>query len=522
MATEQGDLALLARGRGAGGQRWTKDDSRVPMPKWRWKTRLLLPGGLLLAAAATLVYAAGAALRPATDVRVVPVMVKSGVQEAGAVSVQAPGWVEADPFAVAVSTLADGVVADVLVLEGERVKAGEVVAHLVPDDARLAVAGAEAELAQRQAELLSAQARQDAAQRDWDNPVELTRKLATAKADLAEKRAELDRWPAELAREQAHAVYMKAEYLRIKPLHEAGQASDIELIQARQNHEAQEAAVTASLARRPIIEAQIVSLEAEVEAASEDFRLRIDDRRALDEARAAVDRARAAVAAAQAARDEARLWLERTEIRSPVDGIVMVRLAQPGSKLMLGADNPHGAQVMRVYDPDRLQVRVDVPLVDAAKVGVGQQAEVIVDVLPDRVFRGRVTRVVHEADVQKNTLQVKVAMEDPSPEIKPEMLARARFLAQADAQRSTESLRVFVPEKLVQRGEGSHSQVWLADQARNVALLRTVTPGSGRVGEWMAVDEGLQPGDRLIVDPPSELRQGQRVRIVGEQDASAW
>ena len=68
---------------------------------------------------------------------------------------------------------------------------------------------------------------------------------------------------------------------------------------------------------------------------------------------------------------------------------------------------------MRLYDPKRLQVRVDVPLADAAKVRVGQQAKVVVGVLPDRTFDGEVTRVVHEADIQRNTLQVKVAHHRP-------------------------------------------------------------------------------------------------------------
>ena len=52
--------------------------------------------------------------------------------------------------------------------------------------------------------------------------------------------------------------------------------------------------------------------------------------------------------------------------------------------------------VVRLYDPARLQVRVDVPLVDAAKVGVGTAAQITTEALPNVVFRGSVTRVVHE------------------------------------------------------------------------------------------------------------------------------
>jgi RND family efflux transporter MFP subunit len=299
-------------------------------------------------------------------------------------------------------------------------------------------------------------------------------------------------------------------------LSEYSQASDIELVQAQQAHAAQQAEVEAMRRRKPILEAQIRVLEAEVAAAAEDLRLRIADTRAVAEAQAAVQRAEAAVASASADRDDAALRFERMEVRSPAGGIAMTRLVEPGSKLMLNMDAPRSAQVVRLYDPEKLQVRVDVPLVDAAKVGVGQPAEVVVDVLPDRMFRGCVTRVVHEADVQKNTLQVKVAIEDPSPEIKPEMLARARFLAKPDPDELETKDRaiqqLFVPREAVVERDG-RSFVWLADQVDNVARLREVRPGRAMVDDWISVVEGVQPGDRVIIEGPTDLADGQRIRI---------
>lgn len=514
---QQASLAALARSGVAG-----EAAPSVPLPATRWRTRVLLPGVVFGVTGVVLLWAAWDSLWPSVPVRVVPAVVKagSGGSAPGAVTVQAPGWIEADPFAVAVSALADGVVEDVLVLEGQSVGKGQVVARLVSEDARLALAQAEALVGQREAELLVAEAALTAAQQDWDHPVELTRKLATAEAALRARRAELERWPAELAAAEALGSYLEAEHRRVTPLHEAGQASDIEFIRARQQSLEQQAVVASTRARQPILEAQIAAAEAEVRAAEENLRLRIADRRALDEARAAVAQGRATRAEAQARRDEARLRLERMEVRSPVDGVVMVRLAAPGSKLMLGGDNPQSAQVLRVYDPRKVQARVDVPLADAAKVGVGQRAEVVVDVLPDRVFHGQVTRIVNEADIQKNTLQVKVAIEDPTPEIKPEMLARARFLAAVEASAGGGSeQRVFVPEALVQRGAGGDVHVWVADQGRNVAVLRVVVVGRARNGEWIEIESGLQPGDRLIAGPPADLADGDRIRVVGEASA---
>lgn len=515
MSNTPASLAELTRAAPAATPRATPS---VPLPRFRWKTRVLLPGAIIAATATILLIAAADILRPAVPVQVVPVVTKTGVAtaSAGAAVVQAPGWVEADPYATSVSALADGIVEEVLVLEGQPVQAGQVVARLVDEDAQLALNQAEAALALKQAQLQVMQATLTEAQRNWDHPIELERKRAASRALLAAKQALLERWPAELASQEAQAIYAKAEWDRVRPLHAAGQTSDIELIKAEQAYHAQAAMVDATRRQEAVLKSEVAALQAEVDAADEDLKLRITDTRKLDEARATVARAEADVAAAVALRDTAKLRLDRMQVRSPATGIVMNRLAEPGSKLMLNADNPQSAWVLRVYDPQHLQVRVDVPLVDAAKVGVGQAAEVVVDVLPDRVFQGRVTRVVHEADIQKNTQQVKVAILDPSPELAPEMLARAKFLATAAATSNPSGARLFIPANLAHRMDGGQAHVWIADQARNVAQRRLVTLTNAQHAGWLEVASGLQPGDRLIADPPASLREGQALRIVGE------
>src|SRR5512146_1967185 len=108
----------------------------IPPPASRWKTRVLLPAGILLAFSGVLAASGRDALFPGTEVRVVPVVVKTAAagDAGGSVTSQAAGWVEADPFPIYVAALADGVVKEVPVLEGETVKAGQVVARLVADD----------------------------------------------------------------------------------------------------------------------------------------------------------------------------------------------------------------------------------------------------------------------------------------------------------------------------------------------------------------------------------------------------
>jgi RND family efflux transporter MFP subunit len=476
----------------------------IPAPPARWKTRVLLPGVILLTMLAILGYAARDAVFPATAVRVVPVVVKVvNDASAGSVVAQAPGWVEPDPYALAVSALTDGIVKEVLVLEGARVKAGDVVVRMVDDEAKLALERIDALCQQAQATLA-------AAQTEWDNPVERRRAVDVGEAMLDEARAELTKLDSDIAVERAKVAELNEEVRRKQQAADARAASEFEVVQAKLRLQGQLALLKSTEAQRPVLEAKAKRLEAELVAAKENLRLRITETKELAAAKAGYQEAHAML-------EEAKLRLERMEVVSPMDGIVMRRLAEPGAKLMLNSDMEQSAQAVRLYDPRKLQVRVDVPLADAAKVGVGQEALVAVDVLPERTFKGKVTRIVHEADIQKNTLQVKVAIEDPVEELKPEMLARVRFLAAARGEGGSDTQqRIFAPQRLIRSEHPGHAAAWVVDQGRGVAVMKKVTAGSRKTDGWVEVTEGLQPGDRLISSDTSGLSEGQRVKVMGE------
>ncbi len=507
---EPADLRLLSRGAAPAPAAADRSPAHsIPPPRFNWRTRLGLPIGLLAVLAVLLSYTARDALVRATAVEVVPVVVKSTTESSAASVVQAPGWVEADPYPIGVSALTDGIIKDVFVLEGQAVKAGDVVVKLVDDDARLELASAEAELADKQASL-------EAAQRQWDYPVERTRAVTFAEGMVAETQAELLKNDAEVQAEAARAEELAAKVTRSKQAYENNAATELEYIEANLQHKAQLATLQAARARRPVLEAQLKQRQADLDAARKNLELRIEETQALASAKASL-------ALAAARRDEARLKLDRTEVRSPADGVVMNRFAEPGAKLVMGMDDIHSAHAVRLYDPKRLQVRVDVPLADAAKVGVGQAAKVVVGVLPDKTFDGVITRVVNEADVQKNTLQVKVAITNPTGELKPEMLARVRFMAPSSggsAGGATTAQLVFAPENLIRRTDGGGTMVCVVDRKRNVAVHREVKLGESRQDGWISVTSGLSAGD-LIIAQPSDIAPGTKIKIAREAEATA-
>jgi RND family efflux transporter MFP subunit len=488
----------------------------VPAPPRRWKTRVLLPVLLLLAFAAVLVPSAWRTLTPRLDVRVVPVVAKRGVTASGSVAFQATGWFEPDPYPVIATTLADGVIAEVLVLEGERVQRGQVLARLVPDDAQLALRRAEAVVQQHAAHTLASEVRMAAAQTAWDHPIARDEALASAECRALSARAEVERQARTVVMNEARLRELEEQLRRDEQQLPERAVSEFDVVRLRLRVDAERAALAAVRAGADVAKGALAQAEASLVAARENRRLRIEETETLAAARADLDRARAEHADVAARRDEAALRLSRMEVKAPIDGVVMLLEMAPGAKRMLGMDDPHSAHVAELYDPEKLQVRVDVPLADAAGLGVGQQAQIVAEVLPDRTFEGEVTRIVHEADIQKNTLQVKVAVRDPVIELKPEMLARVRFFGmQSQAQGGGESTRLFVPSRLLQARNGAQAQVWIVDKGRAVALRRDVTVG-GESGDAIEITSGLSPGDALIDAPPAGLADGDAVRVTGE------
>lgn len=477
-------------------------DKTIPSPPRKWLTRLVVPVSILLTALLLLGYAARDSFSPAVDVRTVRVVSKSLSHTPGTVSLQAPGWVEPDPFPIYVPALTSGVVKEVLVLEGEPVKAGQVVVRLIDDDARLALDLIQAQLENRQAQL-------NAAQSDWDNPVELDRAIAVAKAHLKQITAERIQLKSEIAMHESKLAELKDNHQRLATVLPDAVAEQ-QVVRADLQHKAQQSILEVTQKKLGVLEARYQGAQADLLAAQEQRRLRIPEQKALDLAQAQLRETRAALAQAQ-------LRLDRMQVRTPASGLVMTRLVVPGSKLMLDMEGKLSANAFHLYDPNKLQVRVDVPLADAAKVGVGQEAEVVVDVLPDKRFSGQVTRIVHEADIQKNTLEVKVAIHDPSTELKPEMLARVKFLARLQTNAGSTAQRVLVPEKCLQQRSDQTAAVWVATVDQR-AEQRDITLGTHRQNGWIETVSGLQPGDTVIAEYDKPLKEGKRIRITGEKE----
>jgi multidrug efflux pump subunit AcrA (membrane-fusion protein) len=218
---------------------------------------------------------------------------------------------------------------------------------------------------------------------------------------------------------------------------------------------------------------------------------------------------------------EAKLRLDRMTVRSPIDGRVFRLIAHPGAQMgdsmaqMLGHD---GRTVVTLYRPEMLQVRVDVRFEDIPKV-LPNQPVVIENPALASSLAGTVLFINSEADIQKNTLQVKVAITDPPPVFKPEMLVDVTFLApqreSSDRAPQAEEVKLYVLSGWIHTDD-QDAYVWVADPLNQRARKTRVQTGATGSGGLVAITAGLNSSSRIIVSGAQSLADGDRIEISSE------
>jgi len=486
---------------------------RLPIPARRPWRRIVLPLAIVATTGWLLLDSGWSSWRPRPLVRAMPVALRTiEVAESATadtppdeVVVQAPGWVEAAPDATYVSALTGGVVSEILVLEGDRVATGQPVARLIDDDARIAVERARAARDAARAAVDRAEALAIAAETDLRELVAADRRVAVADAETARLEAVLAAVPARIATLDANRREAVDEHERKSRLVADGAVAEGGVIRLGLRIEGLEAQLDALQREQTAIAAQVAAARAEAVAAHRDRTLLTREKAAAATAAADLDAARAALAGTDADLADAMLRLERCTVVSPTAGVVIERLTTVGTNVAPGPP-AHSSHILHLYDPNSLQVRADVPLAEAAGVGVGQAAEIVVDLLPDTVFRGEVVRFVHRADLAKNTVEAKVRIIDPSPLLKPDMLARVRILGAAPAESTTGSdaeprtrrvTRIFAPVSAVR-----DDVVWIVsdrEDDRGTVSRRPVERGRTTIDGWIEIRDGLAAGDLVLV-----------------------
>lgn len=355
---------------------------------------------------------------------------------------------------VNVSPKTAGVLKNLLVDQGDRVRTGQIIAKM--DDADL------------QAQLIQVRA-----------------KLAQAQAELAQARAgnrvqEIARAKAQVDAAQARANFARAKLERYRALTQQGAIAQNELDQY-------------------ISESQ--SAQANLREAQKQLSLLKSGSRPEE-----IAQRQAAVQAVRGELQAIQVKLNDTVIRAPFTGLVTQKNASEGAFVTPTTSASSGTSSSNsslanstsiVVLAKGLEILAEVPEVDIGQMKSGQQVEIVADAYPDRVFKGRVRLVAPEAIVEQNvtSFQVRVALDSGTDKLLSGMNVDLTFLG--------ENLNnaLVVPTVAIVTQQGKTGV--LVPGENNQPEFRPVTIGSS-IQDQTQILQGLKQGDRVFLDLPKD------------------
>jgi len=184
-------------------------------------------------------------------------------------------------------------------------------------------------------------------------------------------------------------------------------------------------------AQRANARAAVAKAELDYQRTAELAQKDIESKKAFDDARLQLESARASLRQTEATLELAKLYLDWTIIRSPINGVVLEKLVEPNELVVpqsFGGTRGPSTALIAVADPKDLQVEIDLNEADLSKVHLDQRCRVSPEAYPDKVYQGYVAEIAPEANRQKGTLQVKVQIREPDKFLTPELSAKVDFL----------------------------------------------------------------------------------------------
>ena len=224
-----------------------------------------------------------------------------------------------------------------------------------------------------------------------------------------------------------------------------------------------------------------------------------------DEALSREERDNARTAEALAAADlQAAQFRSQMSIRAPADGVVLRRLVEPGANVSAGSTV---LVVGQLPDGSGLALRVGLADRDVVALRLGSPAQLRFAAFGDRVFAGHVSEIAASTDDLLGSYAVEIALDEPVPGMSTGMIGSVRI---APTQEQAQP-RSYLPLTALVDGDQSAVRVFVLDgeQVRERELAVAFIDG-----DRAALADELPASSRVVTDGATELRDGDRVRVV--------
>jgi HlyD family secretion protein len=304
--------------------------------------------------------------------------------------VTASGQIRAKKF-VDLQSEITGIITDLPVHEGDKVKKGEVLLRIDPIQS---AADQSAKSAMHAAQLADARAQEYAIKNAEAG-------LLRDEATLTSIRSKLEVAENDHAREQS-------KFKRLQQLHEDGLIS-------RDDYEIAQNSLKAAKSRVDQSKADVVNYETQIRVAKNNIE------QSKTSAAASFSRAKSAEANLAQANDS----FKKTTLYSPFDGVITQLKKEKGERAVPGMLSNPEATIMTIADLSIIQAEIKVDETDVVNLALGNEATVKVDALPDVTFSGEVTEIgnspITSSSQEAKDFKVVITIKDPSAAIRPGM-----------------------------------------------------------------------------------------------------
>src|SRR5947207_1070959 len=227
-----------------------------------------------------------------------------------------------------------------------------------------------------------------------------------------------------------------------------------------------------------------------------------------------LDNANGNLEAKAAAVESARANVRRLEqlqsfkrIDAPFDGVITARNTEIGALIDSGSN---ARELFHVAAVQKLRVFVNVPEVYARAARIGLAADLTLKEFPGRRFEGTLVRTAQSIDVSSRTLLTEIDVDNPKGELLPGSYAEVHFKLPTP----TSTLKLPV-SALIFRADGL-----VVATVRNGTQVAIVPVTTGRdFGSSVEIVGGLTGAERVVVNPPDSLTDGQTVRVVTTEES---
>ena len=289
---------------------------------------------------------------------------------------------------IALNTKYPGRLESVLVQEGQSLKRDEVIARLQSDEYQAKLRALKETIASAKEGLVAME--QEYAIAEESIPLEIKKAQQAVEIAVSQKEELHD----SVSSLKAVVLQGQRDYSRMLSLYER------KLI-GQQKVELSELKLTGDSNNLAAVQQKVIQIDKGISISKDSVKLALSQQKRLIAIRANINATKKKVNALQANREELQITIDQLVIKSPINGMVIEKVAQPGE--VLGA----GMIIATLIDPQTLYLKMFVDTLENGKIKVGDRAAIFLDSYPDTAIEAQVVRIEQKAEFTPKEVNVR-------------------------------------------------------------------------------------------------------------------